>query len=297
MSEKKQLAILGGDERQIFAARTLAQNGFSVTLWGFGEQQVSGSSVLCTDGWQAATATADAVILPLPVSFDALHLQCPACTGSPLRLTAIVDQMEQGVLLGGKIPFSLRAYAEKKGILCIDYFDSEELLMRNAIPTAEGAIGIAMRELPVMLFGTSAAVIGYGRIGSMLAQRLKALGMRVTVYARRKDVLVLAELQGMIPCLLAEGEMPSALTSLPRDCRVLFNTVPSRLLDRDVLAHIPRECVLIDLASAPGGIDQRAAEEMGFRSIWGTALPGKCTPESAGGILGQTLSQMLSELL
>ena len=195
MSESKRLAVLGGDERQIFAAHTLAQNGFSVTLWGFGEQQVSVPTLSCADAWQATAATADAVILPIPVSFDAIHLQCPACTGFPLRLTAIIDQMEQGILLGGKIPSSLRAYAEEKGIICVDYFDSEELQLRNAIPTAEGAIGIAMKELPVTLFGTSAAVIGYGRIGALLAQRLKALGMRVYVYARRRDVLVSAELQ------------------------------------------------------------------------------------------------------
>lgn len=296
MPTQKKIAVIGGDERQIFAARMLLRQDFSVAVWGLRDRAKQIIPSLPHAPLQETLAGADAVVLPLPVSFDGIHLNSPFHEDGKVRLTSILAQMQSGLLLGGKLPLALRDSAEEKGITCVDYFSSDELQLRNAIPTVEGAIEIAMRELPVTLYGNTAAVIGYGRIGSLLARRLKDLGMRVYVYARRQEALVNAELQGMISCPLSgEGEH-STLASLPTDCRVLFNTVPVRLLSREVLRNIPRECLLIDLASIPGGIDQKAAEEMGIRSIWGTALPGKCAPESAGDILGITLSHLLREL-
>lgn len=49
----------------------------------------------------------------------------------------------------------------------------------NAVPTAEGAIQIAMEQTDVTLHGLPVLVIGHGRIGSLLARRLAALGAKV----------------------------------------------------------------------------------------------------------------------
>lgn len=296
MSDKIRVAFLGGDERQLFAARTLRQKGLEVFLFGVEDPQkriTPTFSVFSTI--EECASQADVLILPLPASEDGVHLNCPLKEQGTVRLTAILQCTNARLLLGGKLPQPFLREALKKDVACIDYFDSEELQLRNALPTAEGAIYLAMRELPVTLFGTSAAVIGYGRIGTLLAQKLRALGMRVYVYARRREPLVLAELHGMIPMPLSGEGKTSSLSALPSDCRVLFNTVPAPLIGRDVLEHIPKDCVLIDLASFPGGIDQEAAKDFGIRSIWGTALPGKCTPESAGVLLGETLFRILSE--
>ena len=297
MLEHMRIAVIGGDERQIFAARTLREKGLEVVLFGMSDAAARICPTLTSDALEDAVSNADAVILPLPSSTDGVRLYCPLDPHISVRLTEILHCMRKRLLLGGRLSEHFCKEAAHRDVICIDYFHSEELQLRNALPTAEGAIYLAMRELPVTLFGTSAAIVGYGRIGSVLAQRLKALGMRVYVYARRRESLVLAEIQGMIPMpLLGEGKT-SSLKALPKDCRVLFNTVPARLIERDVLEKMPRECVLIDLASVPGGVDQIVAKEMGFQSIWGTALPGKCTPESAGKILGEAWFQILSEHL
>ena len=191
--------------------------------------------------------------------------------------------------LVGRLGESLRLRADREGIRWIDYFDSEILQLKNALPTAEGAIEIAMRELPVVLDGTKTAVIGYGRIGEVLSHKLRLMGAKVCVYARRQEVCAHAELLGNTSQNLARenGLLFDAET------RVVFNTVPSKLFTRTVLSTLPKDCLIIDLASAPGGVDMVAASELGIRCVWATALPGKYAPESAGIILGQTVHSIL----
>ena len=196
------------------------------------------------------------------------------------------------MLLGGRIPTSFRLRAQEMNLQCIDYFDFEILQLKNALPTAEGAIEIAMRELPVTLDGSHAAIVGYGRIGDLLSLKLHALGARVTVYARRPEALALADLHH---CYTVDfRENPSeALSRIPKDVRVIFNTVPARLFTKEVLRSLHKGCLFIDLASAPGGIDSVAAEEFGIRCIWATALPGKYAPETAGQIIAETAMHVL----
>ena len=67
---------------------------------------------------------------------------------------------------------------------------------------------------------------------------------------------------------------------------MLFNTVPVRLIDEDVLRSLPQDIVLIDLASAPGGIDYDAANRLGRKTVVALSLPGKVAPITAGEIVG-----------
>jgi dipicolinate synthase subunit A len=76
---------------------------------------------------------------------------------------------------------------------------------------------------------------------------------------------------------------------------VIFNTVPNRIFVGDALDSIPRNCLFVDLASAPGGIDFATAEQRGLRAIWATALPGKYSPETAGVMIAETVETILSD--
>ena len=293
MTKTVELAILGGDERQIYMARALAQMGWRVSVWGLGDC----SSVICpariAKTPNEALEHARAVILPLPASLDGVRVNCPLDRDASLRLSSIFDVWREGLLLGGRLPPVLQSYKESHSVRLIDYYDDDILQLRNALPTAEGAIAIAMRELPVTVDGISAAVIGYGRIGTVVADKLHALGARVYLYARKQRDLTRASLCHLTPMRLISDEETKSLMRLPRDCRVIFNTVPHVLFTRDVLETLPRDCLYIDLASAPGGIDWGAARNLGIQTVWGTALPGKCVPESAGHILADTVDGIL----
>ena len=287
------IAVLGGDKRMDFAARELANRRLTVREWGRRKGDDIAAFAKGARGW---FADVDALMLPLPTSTDGTHLSTPLLdNGNGLRMETLFCAAPKKRWFVGRLSESLLLRAEREGIHPTDYFQNELLQLKNALPTAEGAIEIAMRELPVVLNGTKVAIIGYGRIGEVLAAKLNALGARVSVYARRQISCVRAELAGNRAVQIFSLPENENTLCFDTETRVIFNTVPSRLLTRTVLQNLARECLVIDLASAPGGVDQPAAEELGIRSIWATALPGKCSPESAGIILGQTVYSILTE--
>lgn len=177
-----------------------------------------------------------------------------------------------------------------RGLRWRDYFAREELAVANAIPTAEGALQIAMERSAVTLHGCRALVIGYGRIGRILADRLRGVEAFVTVAARRCDQLAWAEADGCTPQRLQD------LQGWLCGYDVIFNTVPATILTRPLLADVKRECVIIDVASEPGGVDREAARELGVEVVWARGLPGKVAPVTAARAIRQSVYHILQEV-
>ena len=152
-------------------------------------------------------------------------------------------------------------------------------------------------SIPVTIEGTAMAVIGYGRIGSLLTKRLVALGAKLTVYERKEDRHPLIRFSGATPSAFFDAQGKNLLYDFAKDCRVVFNTVPEPIFTRDVLKSFPKDCLFIDLASPPGGIDPLAADELGVNRIWATALPGKYAPESAASYLANEVHSTVQKLV
>ena len=159
----------------------------------------------------------------------------------------------------------------------------------NALPTAEGAIQIAMEELPITLHDARVLVIGFGRLGRTLAPRLRALGARVWVSARRYEQRAAAESMG----LGSEGmhRLPDWLCGYD----LVLNTVPAPVLGVEELAALKERALVIDLASRPGGVDMDAAATLGVRVIWALSLPGKVAPVTAGRYIKDTIYHIMEE--
>ncbi len=291
-------AILGGDRRQLAVAETLASYGCSVRTWGVLNADGFDADACvseCSD-WIHAVIDANAVVLPLPATLDGVRINCPRFDGDEgLRLDILLKQLSGKLLIGGKLSEQIHNLADDSGVLCMDYFASELLQLKNALPSAEGAIELAMRELPITIDGMHAVVVGYGRIGSLLAQKLNALGANVSVFARRTEVLTQIELAHLHPIKLERRHDHSSLARIEKRVQAIFNTVPEVLFTKEVLQNLPHGCIVIDLASSPGGVDRSAAEKLGIKTIWATGLPGKYAPKTAGIIIAETIRSMLSE--
>ena len=108
-----------------------------------------------------------------------------------------------------------------------------------------------MEELPITIHGARALVIGYGRVGRMTAQRFQALGARVSVAARKYADLAWAESQGL--GVEQTGRLLGWLCSYD----LVINTVPARVLGEAELGDLKPGCLVIDLASKPGGAGER----------------------------------------
>lgn len=286
MKHELDIWIIGGDQRQVRLAGLLAEDGHSVHTLGLGP---AGAGVK-EERELTGAALADCVVLPLPVSAPGGRLNAPQ-TAEPLTLEGVFAALRPGqIICAGRVDAATQALARDRGLVLHDYFAREELAVANAVPTAEGAIQIALEEMPVTLHGSRALVIGYGRLGRALAPRLAGLGAKVSVAARKYADLAWAEGFGF--GTEHTGELKGWLCGYD----LIVNTVPVLVLGREELEELKRECVVIDLASLPGGVDFEAAKALGVKAVQALSLPGKVAPATAAAYLRSTICHILHEL-
>ena len=279
---QRRIAVIGGDMRQVYLGQMLLEDGQDVVTWGL--EKGNGPRP---------------VPLHMALEADILILPLPACRGGKLNLplteTALdpeqlwprlrYDQLVLGGMTGELAP---RLMAEF-GLTVVDYYDREELQVANAVPTAEGAIQRVMEATDVTLHGSRCLVLGFGRVGRLLADRLKALGAAVTAAARRYSDLAWMEALGF------ESLPIKALPGNLGGFDVIFNTVPAPLLDAARLKEVGENCLLVELASAPGGIDAAAAKALGCRLLPMPSLPGAVAPRTAARAICGSIRHILEE--
>ncbi|HBI64357.1 MAG TPA: dipicolinate synthase subunit DpsA [Clostridiales bacterium] len=277
-------ALAGGDVRQVYLAELLAADGVQVQTIGL---ERSGAPLENCSNMAELFAWADVIVLPMPTAGAHRRLNAPLAN-APYKLTDVLDAIPAGrPVLGGAVPQMIHDMAQRRGIRVCDYLQREELAILNAIPTAEGAIQIAMEELPVTLHGLSVLIVGAGRIGSTLAPRLHALGARVTVSARSCADFARIRSGGYHD--LDTRALAGHIGAFP----LIINTVPHPVLTRRVLADCAPETLVIDLASGAGGVAEDAGDRC--RIIHALSLPGRVAPRSAAAAIHDTICHILEE--
>lgn len=277
-------AVIGGDLRQVVAANALASDGYPVCCYLTEKNGIS-ALVRQVNSLEEAMEDTDVVVLPLPVSTDDKTVR----NQQSLLPFEELFQYHTPLFLGGKAGPNLLHCANSMNCRFEDYFLREELNVLNAIPTAEGAIAIAMEELSRTLHGSRCLVLGFGRIGKVLAHQLRGLGAKVTCGARKPADLAWIEAYGYDSLHIQK------LSGKLCQYDVIFNTAPALILSKDNLKQTKPEVVLIDLASKPGGIDFTGAKELNRTAIWALSLPGKVAPLTAGLIIKDTILHLLQE--
>ncbi|NCB63294.1 MAG: dipicolinate synthase subunit DpsA [Clostridia bacterium] len=279
--------VVGGDMRQTKLAELLADDGHTVHTYALdkgleegmrAERDLSGASL------------ADCVVLPLPAGGEGGTLNAPLAEEKTQMETVFAALRPGQVVCAGKVDHDLMELGKAHGLLLFDYFAREELAVANAVPTAEGAVQIAMEELPVTLHRARVLVLGFGRVAKLVAHRFHALGARVSVAARKWADLAWAEAYGY------EVEHIERLDGWLCAYDLVINTVPHRVLDEGRLDDLRPGCLVIDLASKPGGVDFEAAARLGVKCIWALSLPGKVAPVTSGKIIRDTIYHIFDEL-
>ena len=299
MSEKYIFTILGGDRRQAVVAARLLDLGHTVRIYGLGELSARLCGAEIFSSVDKAVFGCDALILPLPVSRDNINLYfAMSPTSQTVSLKDILNNASKSgcqVVLGGMIPDEALRQAQTLGLSAYDYYSSPDLQRKNALPSAEGALMIAMEHTDITVKGMKALVCGYGRIGSCLAAILDKLGAEVTVAARGDGALCEASLCGYGAVRIDPSDT-QGLADAANLCDVIFNTVPSVIFNEQVLNGIRRKPLYIEVASSPGGIDVAEARQAGMQIIFAPSLPGRYAPRSAGEYIFETLSDILKKI-
>lgn len=244
-------------------------------LWRCSSGEAAGA--LRTDNIREAAKGAY-VILPIP-SFDRNGMLNGA---GHISAEELFRQLPCGAnILGAKVNSVTERLAREHGHNFYDYGEREDFNLLNAVPTAEAAILLLMEHSPKTIHGSSFCVVGYGRIGKALSQRISMLGGKVYVAARSESALAACECDGHIPLSISD------LMSAPPKCNACFNTVPVPIIERSVLEKW--DCPLfLELASVPGGFTDEAQKYLSDRYISALSLPGRYFPVSAGEIIYKT---------
>ena len=273
------VAIIGGDKRMLYVAKAFADSGAKTFISGFDHLQ-SMCDIMISD-YANALSWADYAVLPIrPITDD--YITAPYAMNK-LSLYDFAQMIGEKPVFCG---FKAMLKDTVRGAV-YDYSSREEFAVSNAILTAEGAIGILLRDYEDSVCGAKILILGYGRIGKALSRSLSALGAKVTVAARKPGDRAWIEADGMT----ADDYSLKELNRF----QIIINTVPATVLDQRRIDLVRDDVYIIDLASAPGGVDFDRAKERGLSCVHALALPGKTAPSAAGRIIKDTIFNIIKE--
>ena len=165
----------------------------------------------------------------------------------------------------------------------VDLLKDARYQAENAYITAECALESALTYLPLTLRRCPVLIIGWGRIGKCLGQLLKSVGADVTIAARKAPDRAICQALGY-----GAADTANLENSLDR-YRLIFNTAPELVLNRQQMAGCHPDCVKIELASKAGMEDDGV--------IIARGLPGIHMPESSGKLIAETYIRLYKEEL
>lgn len=262
----KKITLVGGDNRLIILKKKLEKEGFFVDTLGLAQND---------DG---RVETSDIIIFPVPTTKDKETVFCPL-TNRKIMLSEIAKKIDNDKLI-----LSCNYIFENKNNIDFGALDSYALL--NAVPTAEGAIKLAIENTDFTLWKSKILVIGYGRVGKILADRLRSLGAFVTVSARKpKDF-------ALITALGFDYINTNSLNLENLSYDIIFNTVDAKVIENSKLQDLKCD-LMIDLSTF-GGFDLKEANECGINALKAPALPVKTAMKTAAEILFETVIQIIN---
>ncbi len=279
-------AVIGGDLRQTYLTEMFARGGGRVCHFALCEKPKEGRAA---DSLSELCGAAPCVVGPIPFSKngDVLNQSAQA---QALPIDQILFHMHDGqTLAAGCISEDFRRKAVQKGVRVFDLMKDPQLSVFNTMATAEGAICEAIKRSPFNLRHSFCAVLGYGKCGSTITSYLK--GMNCHVYAAANPL----EERARAALVADEAGSLKQFASFAGKFDFVFNTVPAPVMGQEILEKIKPSAVIVDIASAPGGVDYEAAEKRGLCAVLCPGLPGKYAPASSAEAMKKVIERFLKE--
>jgi dipicolinate synthase subunit A len=280
--------LVGGDRRYDFLGETLADLGSDVWLL----RRRPARAATLTHSRSLAKALEGAHVLICPMTpFGSRGRVWSEDPEEAIFLTGddFARLASPSIAFAGSFPPEWAPRAAKAGTELIALSDLDEIAIMNSIPSAEGAVLMALERTTVTIHGSRALVLGFGRTGQTLAATLSGMGARVLAVVRRPETRARALACGFDVAWFKD------LAAAAAGARFVFNTVPARVLDADVLSRVHPRAVIIDLASGQGGTDFEAARVLGLAAVLAPGLPGRVAPETAAACLAEVVIRIMTE--
>ena len=285
------LAVIGGDLRIVKLVEMLANEGKTVYVIGLekAENLKNIDNVIFCETISKTVENSKIVIGPVPFTTNAKDVNTPF-SDNQITIQELLSNINSKTLIAGAFAENLYEIASSQNIELIDLMKREELAVLNTIATAEGAIELAISNTNKILHGSEVLILGFGRVGKVLARKLSGMEANVTCAARKDEDLAWIKAYGYnLTNINTLGENLSKYD-------IIMNTVPHMILDEKRLQYVNKECLLIDLASKPGGIDKKIVKEKNLKFVWALALPGKVAPITSAEFIKDTVNNILKDI-
>ncbi len=287
MSQNPNIGIFGGDQRQVYMASEFIQRGYHVYTYRLTES-INHKNCTTLPTFKELCDKCNLLIGPIPLTRDLVSVT--STMASDLSISNLMNFLtKEHFLIGGMIPSSIAHMCTTKEVSYYDLMENEKITILNAIATAEGTIMEAIQNSEQNLHGSNCLVLGYGRCAKVLAWKLKGLDAKVTIAARSEEALAYAFAAGFqtIPLSNMKPLLPSY--------DFIFNTIPSLILDKNCLELVKDNVTIIDIASAPGGVDYTYAMQQKINVKLCLGLPGKVSPKTSADILVAEIIALMTE--
>ena len=199
----------------------------------------------------------------------ASHILLPVPTKEPEKFQRFFH-CSGNVIIGGNLPGDLPCRS-------VDLMKNGDYVAKNAEITADCAETLIRSKLPCSLSSCEILIIGWGRIGICLCQKLKRYCPYITVSTGDPQKAAICRALGYraIARENTEKQLPYY--------RVIVNTAP---------ADVPfsatgcrKDSLILELASTPGITGETVISAKG--------LPGKMEPETSGKLIAATVLTLM----
>ena len=289
----KTISVIGGDLRIVNLIELLAKDDFLVYTYGLenSEDIIESENIKRCASIQELIGSSEIILGPVPMTNDSKNISAPF-SDEKIPIDEIIAEMsnKNKIFIAGKLTEKVTTKLQEGDIKYIDLLKREELVVLNTIATAEGTIQIAMENTQRTIHGSNLLIMGFGRVGKVLAKMMNGIGARVSCEARKDSDIAWIKAYGYNPIHLSDldGELDKY--------DIIINTIPFQILDENRLKNVKKECTIIDLSSNPGGVDRNAARRLGLKLIWALSLPGRVAPMTSAEFIQETLYHILKEI-
>ncbi|MEI6101757.1 MAG: dipicolinate synthase subunit DpsA [Eubacteriales bacterium] len=270
--------VIGGDERMAHLA-DLLQKKHTVEVACM--EELNRSSITDDARMLETLRESENIILPIPFTKDSVHIFAPY-SNKKVAYSVVLENLKQTQTLFYGAP------GKPEGMVTcacmVNFLENEKYAANNARLTAEVLTGLMIAKYRFSPYRKNILVLGYGRIAKILSRILQGMCAHVTIAARKEGDINLAQALGLSSLHIGEIEKHMCRFDL------IINTVPKCVVAEPELCAMKDGALLIEIASAPYGVDFEAAKALKKNVVIEQGLPGKYMPALEAEALARIVS-------
>lgn len=285
------ILFLGGDKRQLEMIKILENKGYEVNVLGY--QSINLENNVKKKGLYELKMDEYKVII-FPVSGVKSNYKIVSeFDSNPIFLPVdfLKNTQENVSIFTGIMTKELNEMLEVSKRKAISLMEDNNVKKENSIPTVEGIIADLVYSTDKTIEESNIFVLGYGNIGEVLVDKLKALKATSIAVGVIEQTDYEQLNKNNIKSLFTTDE--KSMQQVIKESDVIINTVPELLLDKKLLNFVNNDAYILDISSYPYGVDFDYANQLKIKNKLFLGIPGKVAPTTAGRILVKKINDCI----